>query len=43
MKQTVVAKRYARAIFRLGQENGTVDSYAETLSTLADLSDDAWY
>ncbi|MCI5226999.1 MAG: F0F1 ATP synthase subunit delta [Candidatus Electrothrix sp. AX2] len=40
MKQTVVAKRYARAIFRLGQENGTVDSYAETLSTLADLFDD---
>jgi F-type H+-transporting ATPase subunit delta len=40
VKQTVIAKRYARAIFRLGQDNGTVDSYAETLSTLADLFDD---
>ncbi|MCI5124801.1 MAG: F0F1 ATP synthase subunit delta, partial [Candidatus Electrothrix sp. AR5] len=40
MKQTIIAKRYARAIFTLGQDNGTVDSYAETLSTLADLFDD---
>lgn len=40
MKQTIIAKRYARAIFTLGQENGIVDSYAETLSTIADLFDD---
>jgi len=40
VKQTIIAKRYARAIFTLGQENGTVDSYAETLCTIADLFDD---
>lgn len=40
MKQTIIAKRYARAIFRLGQENGTVESYGEILKTIADLFDD---
>jgi F-type H+-transporting ATPase subunit delta len=40
VKQTIIAKRYARAIFRLGQEQGLIESYAETLSSIADLFDD---
>lgn len=40
MRQTILAKRYARAIFTLGKENGTVDVYAETLDAIADLFDD---
>ncbi|MCI5121724.1 MAG: F0F1 ATP synthase subunit delta, partial [Candidatus Electrothrix sp. AUS4] len=40
MKQTIIAKRYARAIFSLGQEQGLIESYAETLSSIADLFDD---
>ncbi len=40
MKQIILAKRYARAIFTLGKENDTVDAYAETLNTIADLFDD---
>jgi F-type H+-transporting ATPase subunit delta len=40
VRQTILAKRYARAIFTLGKENGTVDVYAETLDAIADLFDD---
>ncbi len=39
MKQIILARRYARAIFTLGKEQGKADAYAETLSTIADLFD----
>ena len=31
-----VSRRYASALFNLGKENGTLDSFAETLDALAD-------
>ncbi len=37
MKQIILAKRYARAIFALGKENGTAKIYAQTLKAIADL------
>jgi F-type H+-transporting ATPase subunit delta len=40
VRQIILAKRYARAIFTLGKENGTVDAYAEVLNTIAELFDD---
>jgi F-type H+-transporting ATPase subunit delta len=40
VKQTILAKRYARAIFALGRENGTTEAYAETLNALAEIFDD---
>ena len=30
-----VSRRYASALFNLGKENGTLDSFAETLDALA--------
>lgn len=37
MKQTILAKRYARAVFALGKENGAAETYAQTLKAIADL------
>ena len=37
MRQTILAKRYAKALFAVGQEEGTSESYRETLNTLADF------
>jgi len=37
MKQIILAKRYARAIFALGKENGAAETYARTLKAIADL------
>lgn len=37
MKQTILAKRYAKAIFAVGQEQTKHDEYNETLQGLADL------
>ncbi len=40
MKQIILAKRYAKAIFSLGKEKGKVDTYAETLVAIAGLFED---
>ncbi|VAW39567.1 ATP synthase delta chain [hydrothermal vent metagenome] len=37
MRQTILARRYAKAIFALGKEHDKIDSYSETLSAIADL------
>ncbi|MEJ2031597.1 MAG: ATP synthase F1 subunit delta [Deltaproteobacteria bacterium] len=37
MKNTIVAKRYAKALFAVGREENALDAYGETLSALADL------
>ena len=37
MKQIILAKRYAKAIFSLGKEQDKVDSYAELLAAIAEL------
>ena len=37
MKQTILAKRYAKALFAVGQEQGKYEEYGETLQGIADL------
>lgn len=37
MKNTVLAKRYAKALFAVGKEDGSYAAYAESLSELAEL------
>ena len=37
MKQLILAKRYAKAIFSLGKEQGKVEAYAESLNAIAQL------
>ena len=37
MRQTILAKRYAKALFAVGQEEGKSESYRETLNVLADF------
>lgn len=37
MKQTILARRYAKALFALGVENGTYETYNETLQGIAGL------
>lgn len=37
MRQIILAKRYARAIFGLGKERGAAEVYAQTLKAIADL------
>ncbi len=37
MKQTILARRYAKAIFSIGQEQATYDQYNEVLQGLATL------
>jgi F-type H+-transporting ATPase subunit delta len=40
VKQLILAKRYAKAIFSLGKEQGKVEAYADTLNGIADLFKD---
>lgn len=37
MKQIILAKRYAKAIFSLGKEQKKVDTYAQSLAAIAEL------
>jgi F-type H+-transporting ATPase subunit delta len=37
VKQIILAKRYAKAIFSLGKEQNKVDTYAESLAAIAEL------
>lgn len=37
MKETILARRYARALFSLGQENGESEKYSESLAAIAEL------
>lgn len=37
MKQTILAKRYAKALFAIGKEDGKYEAYNETLKGVADL------
>ena len=37
MKQTILAKRYAKALFALGKENGKYEAYSEALQAVAEL------
>ena len=37
MKQLILAKRYAKAIFSLGKEQGKVEAYADSLNAIAEL------
>ena len=36
MRQTILAKRYAKALFAVSQEEGTSEGYRETLNVLGD-------
>ncbi len=37
MRQTILAQRYARALFSLGKEKGKNESYSKTLGAIAEL------
>ena len=37
MRQTILAKRYAKAIFAVGQEEGKSEAFRETLNVLSDF------
>ena len=37
MRQKILAKRYAKALFAVGREEGTNENYRETLSVLGDF------
>ena len=37
MRQTILAKRYAKALFAVGQEEGLSESFRETLNVLGDF------
>ncbi len=37
MRQTILARRYAKALFSLGKEQNKIEEYSETLSTIAAL------
>ncbi|MCK5515411.1 MAG: F0F1 ATP synthase subunit delta, partial [Desulfobulbaceae bacterium] len=37
MKQTILARRYAKAIFTVGQEQGKYEEYNEVLTGIAEL------
>ena len=39
MKQTILARRYAKALFAVGKEQGTYEAYNEALRAVADLYD----
>lgn len=41
MRQTILARRYAKALFSLGKEQGKFEGYSETLSAIAKLFDEA--
>ena len=40
MKNTVLAKRYAKALFAVGKEDGALDAFSEALAGLAGLLED---
>jgi len=40
VRQTILARRYAKAIFALGKEHDKIDIYSETLNAIADLYKD---
>ncbi len=37
MKETILARRYAKALFSLGKENGESKKYSESLAAIAEL------
>ncbi len=37
MRQTILARRYAKALFSLGKEDGKNESYSEVLNAIAEL------
>ena len=37
MRQTILAKRYAKALFAVGQEEGKSEAYREALNVLGDF------
>jgi F-type H+-transporting ATPase subunit delta len=37
VKQTILAKRYAKALFAIGKEDGTYEAYSEALAAVAAL------
>ncbi|MFC1845368.1 F0F1 ATP synthase subunit delta, partial [Thermodesulfobacteriota bacterium] len=37
MRQTILAKRYAKAIFAVGQEEGKSEAFRETINVLSDF------
>jgi F-type H+-transporting ATPase subunit delta len=37
VRQTILARRYAKALFALGKEQDKIESYSETLTGIADL------
>ncbi len=41
MRQTILARRYAKALFSLGKEQEKFEGYSETLSAIATLFDDS--
>lgn len=40
MKNTILAKRYAKALFAVGKEDGALDSYSESLQSFAQMYSD---
>jgi len=40
VRQTILARRYAKALFSLGKEQNKIESYSKTLSAIAELYDD---
>ena len=40
MKSTILARRYAKALFSLGKQEGKVEEYSEKLSAIAALYHD---
>ncbi|WP_028582066.1 F0F1 ATP synthase subunit delta [Desulfogranum japonicum] len=41
MRNTILARRYAKALFSLGKEQGKIDNYSEILNAIASLYDDS--
>ncbi len=41
MKNTVLAKRYAKALFAVGKEDNTLEAFNESLQALAEVLEDA--
>jgi len=41
VKNTILARRYAKALFSLGKEQGRIEEYSELLSSLAALYDES--
>jgi F-type H+-transporting ATPase subunit delta len=41
VRQTILARRYAKALFSLGKEKKTLEKYNESLAAIADLYDES--